>query len=195
METLRRLRTERGLSQAKLAARAELDPSTVNQIERGAREASPATLRKLADALDVGLAEILEDSYPKAGRRSPSEPTFNDVLADERRRSRFADVIAGAADRWGEDMSSADMDDSKRFGLIEAALGLSDLISQSAEEEDWNTLPNPERRDIVTTMQKLVEAAERGLKHLQETADTRTQEAKAKQRREQMREWTQEISA
>jgi transcriptional regulator with XRE-family HTH domain len=193
METLRRLRTERGLSQAKLAARAELDPSTVNQIERGAREASPATLRKLADALDVGLAEILEDSYPKAGRRSPSEPTFNDVLADERRRSRFADVIAGAADRWGEDMSSADMDDSKRFGLIEAALGLSDLISQSAE--DWNTLPNPERRDIVTTMQKLVEAAERGLKHLQETADTRTQEAKAKQRREQMREWTQEISA
>src|SRR5215217_5145885 len=153
METLRRLRTERGLSQAKLAARAELDPSTVNQIERGAREASPATLRKLADALDVGLAEILEDSYPKAGRRSPSEPTFNDVLADERRRSRFADVIAGAADRWGEDISSADMDDSKRFGLIEAALGLSDLISQSAEEEDWNTLPNPERRDIVTTMQ------------------------------------------
>jgi transcriptional regulator with XRE-family HTH domain len=194
METLRRLRTERGLSQAKLAARAELDPSTVNQIERGAREASAATLRKLADALDVGLAEILEDSYPKDGRRSPSEPTFNDVLADER-RSRFADVIAGAADRWGEAMSSADMDDSKRLGLIEAALGLSDLISQSAEEEDWNTLPNPERRDIVTTMQKLVEAAERGLKHLQETADTRTQEAKARQRREQMREWTQEISA
>jgi len=67
METLRRLRTERGLSQARLAARAELDPSTVNQIERGAREASPATLRKLADALDVGLYELLEgEPSPKA---------------------------------------------------------------------------------------------------------------------------------
>jgi transcriptional regulator with XRE-family HTH domain len=66
MEMLRRLRTERGLSQAKLAARAELDPSTVNQIERGAREASPATLRKLADALNVSIADLLEDPSPKA---------------------------------------------------------------------------------------------------------------------------------
>jgi transcriptional regulator with XRE-family HTH domain len=66
METLRRLRTERGLSQAKLAARADLDPSTVNQIERGARDASPATLRKLADALNVSIADLLEDPSPKS---------------------------------------------------------------------------------------------------------------------------------
>jgi transcriptional regulator with XRE-family HTH domain len=85
MEKLRRLRTERGLSQARLAARAELDPSTVNQIERGAREASPATLRKLAEALDVGLAELLEDVdvSPKAPAPSPELP-FNG-LEDERR--------------------------------------------------------------------------------------------------------------
>jgi transcriptional regulator with XRE-family HTH domain len=82
MEKLRRLRTERGLSQARLAARAELDPSTVNQIERGAREASPATLRKLAEALDVGLAELLEDVSPKAPTPSPELP-FNG-LEDER---------------------------------------------------------------------------------------------------------------
>jgi transcriptional regulator with XRE-family HTH domain len=82
MEKLRRLRTERGLSQARLAARAELDPSTVNQIERGAREASPATLRKLAEALDVGLAELLEDVSPKAPAPSPELP-FNG-LEDER---------------------------------------------------------------------------------------------------------------
>jgi transcriptional regulator with XRE-family HTH domain len=67
METLRRLRTKRGLSQARLAARAELDPSTVNQIERGAREASPTTLHKLAGALDVSLYELLEgEPSPKA---------------------------------------------------------------------------------------------------------------------------------
>jgi transcriptional regulator with XRE-family HTH domain len=75
METLRRLRTEMGLSQAKLAARAELDPSTVNQIERGAREASPATLRKLADTLNVSIADLLEDPSPKAQAPLPLDDT------------------------------------------------------------------------------------------------------------------------
>jgi transcriptional regulator with XRE-family HTH domain len=92
MEKLRRLRTERGLSQARLAARAELDPSTVNQIERGAREASPATLRKLAEALDVGLAELLEDVSPKAPAPSPELP-FNG-FEDERREGTPSAPIA-----------------------------------------------------------------------------------------------------
>jgi transcriptional regulator with XRE-family HTH domain len=73
MDQLKRLRTEKGLSQAKLAALADIDPSTVNQIERGAREASPATLRKLAQALDVSLAELLEDAAPKAQAPLPLE--------------------------------------------------------------------------------------------------------------------------
>ena len=61
MQQLKRLREERGLSQVKLAARADLNPATVNQIERGAREASPATLRKLAAALDVTPDQLLGD--------------------------------------------------------------------------------------------------------------------------------------
>jgi transcriptional regulator with XRE-family HTH domain len=65
MEQLKRLREERGLSQVKLAARADLNPATVNQIERGAREASPATLRKLAAALGIRLYDLLEEDSPK----------------------------------------------------------------------------------------------------------------------------------
>lgn len=84
MDQLRRLRKEKGLSQARLAARAEVDPSTVNQIERGAREASPSTLRKLADALDVSLVELLEADSPKAA--APSLP-FEDQ--GERRRAEI----------------------------------------------------------------------------------------------------------
>jgi transcriptional regulator with XRE-family HTH domain len=85
MDQLKRLRTEKGLSQAKLAALADIDPSTVNQIERGAREASPATLRKLAQALDVSLAGLLEDATPKA----PAPPSlFNNGITDEERRSK-----------------------------------------------------------------------------------------------------------
>jgi transcriptional regulator with XRE-family HTH domain len=95
MEQLKRLRTARGLSQAKLAARADLDPSTVNQIERGARDASPATLWKLAQALDVSLAELLEDTGPK-GVALPSQATlFNG--SEEERRAQQADWVGQAA--------------------------------------------------------------------------------------------------
>ncbi len=59
MEKLKQLREERGLSQVKLAARADLNPATVNQIERGARVASPSTIRKLADALEVSIYDLM----------------------------------------------------------------------------------------------------------------------------------------
>ena len=68
MYELKRLRTERGLSQAKLAARADLDPSTVNQIERGARAPTLETLRKLAAGLDVSLAELLGEAPSDSNR-------------------------------------------------------------------------------------------------------------------------------
>ena len=73
MEKLKRLRTERNLSQTKLAQLADLNPATVNQIEKGAREPSTATLRKLAEALDVSVAELLEDEAPKAQAPLPFE--------------------------------------------------------------------------------------------------------------------------
>ena len=85
MDQLKRLRAEKGLSQARLAARAGIDPSTVNQIERGAREASPATLRKLAEALDVSLADLLEETNAPKASHSSLEISFNDVLIEERR--------------------------------------------------------------------------------------------------------------
>lgn len=97
MEQLKRLRTERNLSQTKLAQLADLNPATVNQIEKGAREPSTATLRKLAEALEVGLADLLEDDVPKAQAPLPSE-------ADEQRRLHYLRAwrmhVAQVADRW-----------------------------------------------------------------------------------------------
>jgi transcriptional regulator with XRE-family HTH domain len=61
MDELKRLRKARGLSQAKLAALAGLDPSTVSQIETGARRANTRTLERLAEALS---AEVV-DLFPK----------------------------------------------------------------------------------------------------------------------------------
>lgn len=59
---IRRLREERGWSQTKLAAGADMGVSGVSQIETGARNPSAVTLAKLAGALGVEVS----DFFPKA---------------------------------------------------------------------------------------------------------------------------------
>jgi predicted Fe-S protein YdhL (DUF1289 family) len=87
------------------------------------------------------------------------------------------------------------MDNDKRSGLINAALDMSDLISEQVNEEDWETLTNQERREILATMEQLGAAAERGLNHLEQSLRTRAEEQSFRERREQIRQWTQQISA
>jgi transcriptional regulator with XRE-family HTH domain len=73
MEELRRLRREKKLSQAKLAALADLDPSTVNQLETGTRRANMRTLEKLADVLGVEVADFFpKDQVPLPFEDGPS---------------------------------------------------------------------------------------------------------------------------
>jgi len=96
MEQLKRLREERGLSQVKLAARADLNPATVNQIERGARNASPGTLRKLAEALGVSLVDLIEGNYPKA--QAP-QPSLEDAAQSEAFQHALAVLFRGLARR------------------------------------------------------------------------------------------------
>jgi transcriptional regulator with XRE-family HTH domain len=73
MEELRRLRRETKLSQAKLAALADLDPSTVNQLETGTRRANMRTLEKLAGVLGVDVGDL----FPKVQAPLP----LDDALA------------------------------------------------------------------------------------------------------------------
>jgi transcriptional regulator with XRE-family HTH domain len=84
MDWIRQLRTERGLSQAKLAVMADMDPATLNRLERGTGNPNLKTLQRIADALDISVAELLEDVSPKARAARPLEPSLNDALADER---------------------------------------------------------------------------------------------------------------
>jgi transcriptional regulator with XRE-family HTH domain len=110
MDQLKRLRTEKGLSQAKLAALADIDPSTVNQIERGAREASPATLRKLAEALDVRLAELIEDAYPKAQAPLPLEEEDAWWRGWQSIASIRSELLEGAAELWDAQLDNGQYD-------------------------------------------------------------------------------------
>lgn len=57
---LRRLRANRGWSLEAVAERAEVSKNTVIQVEQGRANPSIATLCRLADALGVGVASLIE---------------------------------------------------------------------------------------------------------------------------------------
>jgi transcriptional regulator with XRE-family HTH domain len=97
MEELKRLRRARGLSQAKLAAIADLDPSTVSQIETGARRANTRTLERLATALGAEVADL----FPKAQAPLPLEPkTAGLTDADPSGKLADAAVLEDIAELW-----------------------------------------------------------------------------------------------
>lgn len=187
MERLKQLRVEKGLSQARLAARAELDPSTVNQIERGAREASLGALRKLADALGVSLYELLEEEAPKA----PAPPPDTE---QGRRSPVLTEAVISTVDKWINIVSDPATNDWKRFGIADAAAALGDSIEDTIEHADgvsWDSLTAREQHKIMHIMEKLTEVFQRANQRIKDE----NLEEEFNQRREKIREWTQRISA
>ncbi len=61
MEQLRKLRIQKGYSQQELANRADTAQHTISEIELGRREPQGRTLRKLAAALGVSVADLFEE--------------------------------------------------------------------------------------------------------------------------------------
>lgn len=55
---IRQLRTERGLSQEDLAHGAELHPTWISHIESGRNNPAWGTVRRIARALEVDVAEL-----------------------------------------------------------------------------------------------------------------------------------------
>ena len=68
-QALRRLRTERGLSQERLAEAAGVTLNYVGNLERGEQGPSLHVLIKLARALDVDVATLLSDFRRDAIRK------------------------------------------------------------------------------------------------------------------------------
>jgi transcriptional regulator with XRE-family HTH domain len=62
LEELKRVRRSKGLTQQDLAELAGVSQYTITEIETGRREARPSTLRKLAKALDVEVADLFRES-------------------------------------------------------------------------------------------------------------------------------------
>ena len=56
---LRRLRTEKGLSQEEFGSAADLHRTYVSQLERGLKSPSLKTLYKIASVLGISLTELI----------------------------------------------------------------------------------------------------------------------------------------
>jgi transcriptional regulator with XRE-family HTH domain len=59
-QAIREVRRSKGISQEKLALLSEVDRSYVGRIERGDNNVAILTLSRLADALDLSLAKLLQ---------------------------------------------------------------------------------------------------------------------------------------
>jgi transcriptional regulator with XRE-family HTH domain len=59
---LRARRTERGVSQEELSLATGVHRNYIGGIERGERSPSVATVARLADALDISLAEVFKQA-------------------------------------------------------------------------------------------------------------------------------------
>jgi transcriptional regulator with XRE-family HTH domain len=172
MEQLKRLREERGLSQVKLAARADLNPATVNQIERGARNASPGTLRKLASALDVSLVALLEERGSGKAQSPLSEA--------EQRAVRQHDGLVGvheATARLGRTVAAS----FANFGKadLERLAIFHDLCAGLAKMRGRRDVWGREPEDIAEAIDKLEVAEELVQTALQEHLDLFPQETRS----------------
>ena len=74
METVKRIRTMRGMNQVDLAKASGVSQNTISEIETGRREARPATLGKLAKALNVEIAAFFEEEDSSPKDRAPGSP-------------------------------------------------------------------------------------------------------------------------
>jgi len=73
VEILREFRRQKGWSQKDLADASGVGQDTISGIEKGRHEPRPSTLRKLAEALDVEVADFFrEPALPKA--EAPTSP-------------------------------------------------------------------------------------------------------------------------
>ncbi|MFA7664687.1 MAG: helix-turn-helix transcriptional regulator [Burkholderiaceae bacterium] len=59
---IRRIRIRAGVSQERLALMADVDRSYVGRIERGDNNVAVLTLLRLANALDVSLAGLMQEA-------------------------------------------------------------------------------------------------------------------------------------
>jgi transcriptional regulator with XRE-family HTH domain len=163
MERIRELRKERGLSQVKLAVMADMDPATLNRLERGTGNPNLKTLERVADALGVEVADLL----PKG-----SSPSLFDGLRGLNLDAAFwienldaqAELVEHIVDRGDYDLETI-------WKLEGAAVEFWGTYSRTVRGQvrEWCTLAQAEAlRSAETRMRGARSAARRAYLELRE---------------------------
>jgi transcriptional regulator with XRE-family HTH domain len=150
LQIIKELRQERGLSQQRLAELAEVDKVTLIRIETGRGNPTVETLGKLADALDVEMADL----FPKA--QTPLFPELPDTAAQEEKRRAEWDAairnahqvrergharMEGLLSAWRTSKARGEVQDARRDYLDE----MGELLQQAydAEWALWALISGP----------------------------------------------------
>jgi len=172
---IRRLRDERGWNQTELGFHADTSPSIISLIENGKRNPSTATLMKIARALGVEVVDL----FPKAQRRSSPEPSFNDVLEEER-RPRYLNAwrafVWKLEQRWKEEPPQTSREIAVVLDTMQA------LVNEGAFEQPQDQITTSDWRTASEGIE--LQALFLGLRRLNAIADTVKGDETAQQRRE-----------
>ena len=166
-------RESHGLTQRELAAAAGVGEVTVARVETGA-SVSPPTARKLAEALDVSVADLLErPPVPLAEASQETGHTEAEVEEEQRpddevTRRRIYSGLAEAralllestAELWDRLLDRGE-DNVDTLRLIEHVT-TKEIINHAIDEEEIKERCAPEQRDqLERAEQRLVEADRR----------------------------------
>jgi transcriptional regulator with XRE-family HTH domain len=172
LRELRDIRLRRGLSQADLSAKTGVAEFTISQIEAGKRaNPRPSTLRKLAQALDVEVADLYGSPENPLAEAPPSqEKLFNNGILEEERRTGYLRAwrafVWRLVHRWEQEPPET----SREIAVV------LETMQALADEGAFAPVGGPEVID-----QKVLV---RGLERLNEIADTVKGDETAQQRRE-----------
>jgi transcriptional regulator with XRE-family HTH domain len=104
VESVRRIRLERGWSQQDLADKSGVGQDTISGIESGRHEPRPSTLRKLAAALEVGVADFFrEPALPKTEAPREAGPSRAQRVAY---LQTYEESISGIAEKYRAEAES-----------------------------------------------------------------------------------------
>ncbi len=169
METLREFRRRKGWSQKDLANESGVGQDTISSIETGTHEPRPSTLRKLAEALGVEVADFFrEPAFPKApAREAGPHRTDAPPRASKERLEEYFDRVSDEevaylnytlADFWrlalpGEKPRGhfvpEDIDTDRVWSFLNKVLTTSNMFTPEATPEELERFNRGARKKAV----------------------------------------------
>jgi transcriptional regulator with XRE-family HTH domain len=147
-ERIATLREEQALTQAELAERARISPSTLSLIESGkVPHPQVGTIRKIARALGVepqDLRRAEEVVLPKAETPPDLQQSLNGLLEEERREATYRpwlDFINRYADRWEQRIKAGEFDLGSINEFVSTFGDLAPTMTQLGLEEKQEQPP------------------------------------------------------